>query len=180
MVLYAVRHAPTALNKENIIIGHNNPAIESYDDVIPIIKKLTKFRIKKILSSDLRRASDTAAAISKELNLFIELHKNLREVDYGQLTGMKKSEARLAYPAYHNDSSFVHPGGESFDQLQERLSKFVREVKGEEILIVTHAGCIRALFSICRGESIQKNINLKIPHDIVLICNFKKKEASLY
>jgi alpha-ribazole phosphatase len=48
------------------------------------------------------------------------------------------------------------PGGESFLQLQERISSFLTDLKTlpdeSEVLVVTHGGCIRAFLALLEGH----------------------------
>jgi len=179
--ILAVRHAPTKLNKEAKIIGHKDPVISKKRDVNKLANKLSRYKIDKIYSSDLKRAKGTAKILSKKFGAPIKYSRRLREVNYGRLSGEKKAIIRKKYPKYHIDAEFVHPGGESFNQLQHRVKIFVKSISDtdEKALIVTHAGCLRALYSICKKENIQKNINLDVKHESVLKCDIKKKFASL-
>jgi len=173
----AIRHAKTDMNRKGLIVGHLDPLAIHYADIDNMIVRLGKYDI--ILSSDLKRASDTAFYISKKLGLPVLESKELREIHYGKLSGQRKSLIKKKLPAYHRDAEFTNPGGESFNDLYNRVSRYLKKKAKtyDNILVVTHTGCIRSIYSMCRGEDIQKNINLNVPHDSLLSCDLQKGTA---
>jgi len=163
--IYLLRHNETELNQKSIIIGHLDPSIvEDGKD------KIHKLALKipnnvEIYSSPLKRAKETAEIIAKKSNKKIIYTDLLKEINYGELQGKNKKIIKNEYPRYHVDSTFKNPGGESFDDLYQRTTKFIESLNlKKDYLIVTHAGCIRTIISYLKKESIQKNISMKINH----------------
>lgn len=80
----------------------------------------------EIVSSPLRRATQTAELIGAELGLSTVLDERFREIDVGQLDGRSDEKAWAAYTEIHRrwaagELSRRFPDGENFRQLCQRL-----------------------------------------------------------
>ncbi|WP_313636969.1 histidine phosphatase family protein [Paenibacillus sp.] len=74
------------------------------------------FNIHKIVSSDLRRALETAKEIAQELGLSIESSEKWRETNNGVLAGMPNEEVEKIYPGLYFSNLRMdecYPSGES-------------------------------------------------------------------
>ena len=98
-MIYFLRHG---LDDENYIGGWSDVDLvdEGVEQVREICSLLRKLPIKKIISSDIKRAKTTSKIVSEYLNIPVEYSDKLREVDKGDLTGMDKSLAFTLYPEY--------------------------------------------------------------------------------
>lgn len=121
----------------------------------------SQYNIKKIISSDLKRALQTAEIIADTLDLEIETDSNLREVNNGDLAGMKNEIADKLYPNLFwrsLDWNQRYPNGESPCEFYNRIYKyycnFIEEHKNydKNILIITHGGVINIIRSIVNNE----------------------------
>ena len=128
--------------------------------------------IKHIYSSDLLRAMQTAQSVADKLHLPIVPMPEFREVNNGDLAGMKNDLASKLYPGlYWNTLGWEqrYPGGESPKEFYERIStawdafqKMVLE-QNETVLLVTHGGVIHVVLSIVNGEKYSnKSVMRKI------------------
>ena len=72
--------------------------------------KLTSLNIKRIISSDIKRARETTGIVNEVLGLPIEYDKRFRELDKGLLTGMEVIKAKEEYPEFFDDG--LHPNYE--------------------------------------------------------------------
>ena len=104
-------------------------------------------RIKHIYSSDLPRAVQTAQPVADQLHLPIMQMPEFREVNNGDLAGMKNELANRIYPGlYWNtlDWEEPYPGGESPRAFYERIctawDAFQKMIlkQNENVLLVTH------------------------------------------
>jgi len=103
--------------------------------------------------SDLKRAYETAAIVSRDRGLSIISAPELREINLGQWDGTEMTQIRRHFPdlwqARGEDfGHFRPPGAESFADLQQRAVPFIRNIAAQSAgntLIVTHAGVIRVL-----------------------------------
>ena len=108
--------------------------------------------------SPLKRAVQTAEALSKFVtNSKIVIEDKLIEQNFGDWSGKKISqvwEVLKDYKTKHN-FSFISPGfsppnGESFLEQSKRVKIWLKKLNvkaGQSILIITHAGTIRAILS---------------------------------
>lgn len=128
--------------------------------------------IKKIITSDLKRAVSTANIINEKLNLSIELEPNLREMNNGDLAGMLNDEALTKYPdLFFNtlDMNEKYPNGESPIEFYNRIKGWFNETynfykdQDGSIIIVTHAGVINIIYYIVNNlEWSNKSKTIKI------------------
>lgn len=116
--------------------------------------------IKKIVSSDLVRAKETAEILAEALSLPVTTDARLREADNGELAGMSNEEALKKYPGLFwstLEPDECYPGGESpnvfFTRIKSWFDKFLVECKDVEgnVLVVTHGGVINVMYHLVRG-----------------------------
>lgn len=98
-----------------------------------------------VYASDLLRARNTAAAISKD----VELDTRLREIDFGLCEGRTFNEIAARWPRVADSlvsdpTSFVAPDGESFADFSTRVNEFVadRLIADGNVAVVAHRGSI--------------------------------------
>lgn len=117
--------------------------------------------IRHIYSSDLRRAAQTAEPIAAALDLPVIPMAAFREVNNGELAGMKNDLAQERFPGLfwnRMDWEQRYPGGESPRAFYERIKmawdSFQKEIsrKGENVLLVTHGGVINVLRHLIQHE----------------------------
>lgn len=115
------------------------------------------FDISKIVTSDLPRTVSTAYAISQKLRIPVTLEKELREMNNGELAGMRNDEAFIKYPGlFFNtlDMNERYPGGESpiefFNRIKEWFFAFLNMYDKFEknTVVVTHSGVINIIYHI--------------------------------
>lgn len=118
--------------------------------------------IRRIYSSDLLRAMQTARPVADTLHLPVIPMPEFREVNNGALAGMKNELADQMYPGlYWNalDWEQRYPDGESPREFYERIcaawEAFRNEIteRNENVLLVTHGGVINVLLSIVNAEA---------------------------
>jgi alpha-ribazole phosphatase len=105
-------------------------------------------------SSDLRRALLTAKTIASGRGLKVTACPELREIDFGKIEGLTFTQVIRLYPEVirlwaKRSSKIRYPGGESLEELDNRVSRFGRQLEkhteSETILIVAHSGALRTL-----------------------------------
>ncbi len=118
-------------------------------------------RVAAVYSSPMERARETAAPIAKLTGLRVRQHKGLIEADFGSWTGRKLSELNKldewkqvqTYP-----SGFRFPGGESFTEMQARMTGALQELvarhPGETIVCASHADTIKAAVADAMGTHL--------------------------
>ncbi|MGV9827420.1 MULTISPECIES: histidine phosphatase family protein [unclassified Gordonia (in: high G+C Gram-positive bacteria)] len=120
-----------------------------------------------IRSSDLRRAADTAAALSIVTGLPVDTDRRLRETHLGQWQGMTHLEVDAIMPGaraqWRDDATWRPPGGESRVDVAARATPVVDELvaglpewgSGERsespVVLVAHGGVIAAMTASLLG-----------------------------
>ena len=115
-------------------------------------------RVTAIYSSPLDRARETAAPIARERGLSVRIDRDLLEIDVGRWAGKslgslrRRSEWKTVqrYP-----SGFRFPGGESFAEMQGRITaavaRLVARHPGGTLVLVSHGDPIKAVVAHALG-----------------------------
>ncbi|MEC9339294.1 MAG: MSMEG_4193 family putative phosphomutase [Actinomycetota bacterium] len=131
------------------------------ESVAERISEMNQRGIAAIYSSPLVRTRETATPISNALGIPIKQSRGLIELDVGDWTGRKLNQLRKLkawstvqkYP-----SGFRFPNGESFVEMQTRISQtvdgFVSDHPGATVVAVSHADPIRALIAHAMGTHL--------------------------
>ena len=154
------------------------------DELASFIQR-SDLEIKHIYSSDLLRAMQTAQSVADKLYLPIIPMQEFREVNNGDLAGMKNDLASKIYPGlYWNtlDWEQRYPGGESPREFYERIStawdafqKLVLE-QNENVMLVTHGGVINVILSVANGESYSNKTSMrKIRNAELIVLEYQGK-----
>ena len=159
MICYLVRHGQ---DDDSIRGGWSNHGLTAFG--IEQVKKLAneikekQISIKKIYSSDLERAKETAFIISDSLKIPVMLIEDFREANNGDLAGMKNDIAKEKYPGLFWSSlefNEPYPNGESPEMFYNRVKKawidFKRNIK-DDTMLVTHGGVIEVI--LCSENEI--------------------------
>ena len=160
-MIYLVRHG---LDDESFIGGYSNiglidVGIKQIHDVGKWILQ-NDFDIRKIYSSDIKRALQSARIIGEYLNLDIFVDAILREQNKGLLNGIKREDALILYPEYVgiDDVSRCYPNGESLLDLYIRVKELLENISiYDNSLLVTHRGVINMIYYLTLGDEIDMN-----------------------
>lgn len=109
--------------------------------------------IDAILSSPLRRAQQTAQAVSERLALTVELDPGFVETDFGEWDGFTFAEVEQRSPGkllqWMNEPSSSPPGGESLEAVTSRVvharDRLLSGRRGQRIVVVSHVTPIKLL-----------------------------------
>lgn len=171
---YFLRHGETDWNKEGRLQGHidiplNETGRAQARLAIPILQK---YPIDRIVSSPLSRALETAQIINAVLQKPLVTDERLREKHFGLFEGKTKDEIALwqmenpTYDLTRGLSLTAPPGGESPEQLQERIlaakEHFLTDY-ADNVLFVAHGGIYRSL-CLALGQELNQSPNAKPFH----------------
>jgi probable phosphoglycerate mutase len=139
-----------------------------------LAERLERFtpRIEALLSSDLPRATETAAPIAGALGLEVHVDSSWRERSFGPFEGKRVGEADLWRTA---TGSIDVPGVESADAFHARIARAITSVVGRFpgqtcVAVVTHGGPIRAVINLLRAGRLPLAADQTAP-DLVPIEN---------
>ncbi len=161
---YLVRHGETEWTREERIQGHTDVDLSDLGrhQIHMLAKRLAGCRFSAVYASDLSRAMESARILVEERGIPIESDPDLREFSYGEWEGLTAQEAEACDPEDYarrmalDADAFAAPEGEDTRQLLRRVRRFyeramARHQPADDVLIVAHAGSIRALL-VCLLE----------------------------
>jgi ribonuclease H / adenosylcobalamin/alpha-ribazole phosphatase len=173
--LMLLRHGQTELSVERRYSGRGNPALTELgrrqaDAAAAYLAE--RGGIAAVVTSPLQRAYDTAAAAAKALGLDVTVDDDLIETDFGEWEGLTFGEASATDPVLHGrwlgDTSVPPPGGESFDQVHNRIrrarSRIISEYGEATVLVVSHVTPIKTMLRMAldAGPSILYRLHLDL------------------
>lgn len=159
MTVYLVRHGK---DDETVRGGWSNHGLtpDGALQVNNLAEEIAaaNINIEQIYSGDLQRTKETAEILSRRLGCPIEYNAGLREVNNGDLAGMKNEAADEKYPGlYWSKLAYNerYPNGESPEMFYNRVKAVWAELKDKLLLqpsksslIVTHQGVIEIILCI--------------------------------
>ncbi len=163
--IYLCRHGESEFNAKKIVQGHiDTDLTENGEKQALALAKFLKYKsIKKVISSDLKRAFKTANIVAKELNLIHVTDNRIREMHFGTWEGLSydwiyKNALEHFQNWLSNPVKYPLPKQESIKSFQSRLKSFLDDIKNhdeESILVVGHGGSIQGMLCIAMGLDIQ-------------------------
>lgn len=128
----------------------------------------------RLISSDLRRAVESANILAAAMGRCVEHDIRLREIDFGEWDGRSWSEIERADPErlrcwLERWAEVAAPGGEGVGDLLRRAAGWIGDIVtprelDEVIVVVSHAGWIRAAVSHLLGRDIASMFDIPVDH----------------
>lgn len=157
-----IRHGECSGNLEGMFRGQkdfplNKRGIEQAREVA---QELADQKFKRIYSSPLLRAAQTAEAIGKKLNMPVETCEDINNISLGRWEGRYKDEIASQEPDLwekwmNNPEELNFPGMEPLEEVMKRsrkaLDEMIRINEGSTFAVVTHRTVLKPLFSSCLG-----------------------------
>ncbi len=154
--LILVRHGNTTLNSSERFWGATDVEL-SAEGIIQAEKLRDRLATEKInfaYASKLSRSRVTAEIIASRQNTDVTTCAELNEINFGFIEGLTFEEISERHPDLAEVLSKwavrpKFPGGESLDELDSRVQKFLKRLHKHQpeqtILIVSHAGTLRLM-----------------------------------
>lgn len=170
--LVMLRHGQTEYNAGSRMQGQLDTDLSDLGrhQAVAAAEVLAKRRPLAIVSSDLRRALDTAVVLGEHAGMPVIADIRLRETHLGEWQGMTHLEVDAIAPgarlAWRDDSRWAPPGGESRVDVAARSRPLVDELVDEHgewgldeagdgpdrpVVLVAHGGLIAALTASLLG-----------------------------
>ncbi|MEU6725337.1 bifunctional RNase H/acid phosphatase [Nonomuraea wenchangensis] len=158
--LLLLRHGETELSLERRFSGLGDPELTpnglAQAEAAAVRLSREPYRPDVIVSSPLKRARQTAAAVAARTGLDVEVDDELREADFGEWEGHTFTEVQRRWPAelaaWLADPEAAPPGGESFAVAARRVSgageRLVERYEGKTVLAVSHVTPIKMLLRL--------------------------------
>ena len=171
MEIYLIRHTTPDIEK-SVCYGQSDISIAStfeYEASI-VQEKLKNISFDVVYSSPLSRCIELAKMITS--NFYTD--NRLKELNFGDWELKSWCDIPLTESQYWMDD-FVNastPNGESYLELQERVIDFYKELiikPYQTVIIVSHAGVIRALLSFLRGIDLKDSFEIRVDYGEIFI-----------
>lgn len=164
--LYLARHGETVDNVNKIMQGQTHGCLteKGRQQACNLRDKLIQIHFDAIISSDLRRAIDTANIVAQPRKIEVEITPLLRERDWGSFTG--------CYIPDLKDLPFTDDI-ETIEQLKKRAKVFLEYIKERyndmTVLAVGHGIINKAIQSVAYGKPMNEiermdNAEVRIIH----------------
>jgi probable phosphoglycerate mutase len=169
MKIALLRHGPTDWNLAGRIQGHTDIALSDAGHArMAALRLPAAFSHTRVFASPLLRARQTIAALGLATPV---LDPRLMEQNWGRWEGLTRAEiiARDGVDCYvkagaNRGGAFRPPGGESTQDVLERVAAFLRDAaaSGGDAVAVTHLGVLRAAYTLATGWTM----NAPMPPDL--------------
>ncbi len=170
--VYLFRHGETANSKEVHFNGHFDVglSVNGEDQFKEWAQVLKDEPFKAIYSSDLERTRLSARLLGEPHQLEPVSFPELRELCFGVWEGLSVTEVEKKFPQQlekrmKNIEAFQVEGGETFEQLKERVVPRFEEIiayhPNEQIALVCHGGVNRVILSHLLEVPIKRIFRIK-------------------
>ncbi len=183
MNLILIRHGETKEGKQGILLGHlpGTLTAKGKKEIEIISNKIKEKKLSPgiIISSDLKRAKQSAEILSKSLGIKVKYDNLLKERGGGIAEGKKEDEInwnlyeKMALP-YRK-----HVGGESFTDVKKRVKLFLKDIsknKFKNIIIVSHNVFLTMLLSYIKKWNIKDSLHFDFKGNFFIL-NIKTKRV---
>jgi glucosyl-3-phosphoglycerate phosphatase len=148
------RHGNTDWNADGRVQGQADVPLNQigHRQAAEAARLLVRLRPTAIVSSDLRRAADTAAALAALTGLPVHVDPRLRERYFGAWQGMRMADVARTRPEEHarwrTGADVVGDGIETLDDLGKRVADALQDAAGLEpaggtAVVATHGAAAR-------------------------------------
>ncbi len=149
------RHGQTDWNVQNRFQGHSDIPLNKVGQyqAAEAAKVLAALRPDRIISSDLIRAQQTAAALAQITDIKVEINPGIRETDGGLWEGKLASENRASHGELFTSwyEGGDEPAGVTGERRSDVAKRAVSVIEKETanfsgtIVFVTHGGTVRSV-----------------------------------
>ncbi|MGZ4970428.1 MAG: alpha-ribazole phosphatase [Methylobacter sp.] len=165
MDIYLIRHTQTAgdtglcYGQSDIVLADSFP-----DEMAALHDKLPEFEDDcKVYSSPLSRCLQLAETFSDT----VITDARLQELNFGDWEGKNFNDIEADSLQHWMDNfvSAAPPNGENFEDLHQRAGDFWQELlatDAEQVLVITHAGVIRALLARALNMPLASSFQLRV------------------
>ena len=144
-----IRHGETDLAGR--FCGHSDPELNAAGESQAKIlaEQVAALGIDRIYSSDLRRASQTAAQLARQIGIEIETRPDLREINFGLWESLHWQDVQEQFPSEANRwmkdfPKICAPEGEAYESFTARIDaamvSLLRHSSARITAVVTHRG----------------------------------------
>lgn len=182
---FIVRHGETEWNMQGRTQGHGDSKLTEKGryQADKLGRRLLKFNINCIYSSDLGRTIETSSILSSILNKEVEYTEGLREINFGKWEGMTiqeiKDKYNDIYTIWRNEPhNALIPDAENLIQLKERVLKTINDInkkhENSNIILVSHSMVIKVLLLSLLGSDLSNLYRIRQDNTALNIVEFRE------
>lgn len=182
MNIYLFRHGQTNLNRDGKYQGAIDKDLNEYGrrQAELLGRRIQKYNIDIIYSSDLKRVIETSKIINRYVNTEIIIKEELREINMGTWDTLTKEERYISNKEYAKEwhkhlADLPYPNGECGEDVCKRAMKVIDGIKKqqyENVAIVTSGGTIAILLCEFLGLEQYKRFGIGIDNCSISILNY--------
>lgn len=157
--LLLIRHGCTEYNVEKRLQGWTDVPINDLGrtQIEVLIKSIKEYDCwDVIISSDLKRASQTAEIIGEALGIPVFFYKGLRERYYGIYEGELIEKVKILKEREEDSNSMVEPKDIFVKRVLKTFNTILEVFNGQKILIVSHGAVLKNLCKNVIGYDKEK------------------------
>jgi broad specificity phosphatase PhoE len=174
--VYLIRHGVTEYNRKGIVQGYREVPINDLgiQQAARLAQRMADMPLDHIYTSDLRRATMTAAIIAAYTGAPIGYDVGFRERNPGDLSGKPQTESE----GFFTDPAYDPPNGEGVPVFHERVrNAFSGLVKrehgsGRHIAVVSHGMVCTAFLRAVVGQSEEEVASTSWPNTALTIVDY--------
>jgi glucosyl-3-phosphoglycerate phosphatase len=161
LILVVIRHGRTSWNAAGRFQGQTDIALDDIgeDQAQGLAAEVAGMRPALVLSSDLARATATAAPLVAATGAVLELDAALREIYLGAWEGLDRAQAAVRFPEEYREWSAGRPvrrgGGETEEEAGRRSAGYIidtmQRTSASTVAVVAHGIVLRAALSDLAG-----------------------------
>lgn len=132
----------------------------------------------QIISSPLHRCNDFAQTIHSQKSTPVQIEPSWQEIHFGNWEGKTASQINSdeLMRFYQDPIKYTPTNGEHFSTFITRVDLAWKDLlkthQGKHILVITHAGVIRCLFSLLLNLPVENIFKLQIDHASITRFNY--------
>lgn len=167
-LLVVVRHGRTEWNVSGRFQGWADPPLDqegrrqAAHAAQAVVRLLSPSGSRVVVSSDLSRASLTAAPVARALGVGFSTHADLREVDVGRWQGLSSAEVADRYPEEYRGwlaGADIRRGTETLHDAGRRVAGRIAAGLGGwrdagSLIVVGHGRSLQAGLSVLRSQGV--------------------------
>lgn len=195
MRIYLIRHGRQDSRLCNVDVSLSEAGVRQ---AVLAGKRFARTPLDAIYASSLIRARQTAEYIREQMLLSgrrmpeIEVRSGLREIDFGDWTGLSDTEIEERYHDFKEErkrligsTDLGFPNGEDGEMVWARVKPVLKEIicsGGQEIVVVSHGGTIRVILAALfgRGQSERLRYVLNMENTAITELYYEEQKQRFY
>jgi len=160
------RHGETTANRDDKATKEDVPMTETgVEQANQLARRIQLRDVSTVYTSTLQRARQTGAIVAAPHDLSPEPMAVFREISVGEFSGQPAAAWHTALRDADDIYEWTPPGGESFEQAEERLLTAFTELRrrytdDDTVVVVGHGGIIRIFVLSLLGANYKSFFNL--------------------